>query len=277
LVSRFRVTHHAVVNVLRREQEAVDASRPYRSVIELVDASHESLACKRRLRRDAAKLVRGLRRAGIVRVSRAAGLSRRRLCVSDELDWNFSPHHALSLYLVEASGLLDPADPDYALDLLSLVEAILEDPRALLYAQLGRIKRDLRAELKAQGVPFEERVRLLDEVEPPQPSSEFIHETFAYFAERHPWVHRDDVRPKSIAREIFEGPHSFGNYVRYYGLQRMEGLLLRYLGQVYGSLQQGLSPAAKTEEVHDLLAFFARMIQSTDTSLVAEWESLGAT
>ena len=277
LVSRFRVTHHVVVNVLRREQEAADASRPYRSVIELVDSSHESLARKRRLRRDAAKLVRGLRRAGIVRLSRAADSPRRRLCVSDELDWDFSPHHALSLYLVEASGLLDPAEPDYARDLLSLVEAILEDPRALLYAQLDRIKRDLLAELKAQGVPFEERVRLLDEVEPPQPNSEFIHETFAYFAERHPWVHRDDVRPKSIAREIFEGPYSFGDYVRHYGLQRMEGLLLRYLGQVYGSLQQGLSPAAKTEEVHDLLAFFARMIESTDTSLLAEWESLGAT
>jgi superfamily II RNA helicase len=276
LVSRFRVTHDAVVNVLRREEEAPDASRPYRALIELIDSSHESVQRKRRLRRDTAQLVRGLRRAGIVEVARDQGSARRRLRVSGELQWDFSLHHALSLYLVDASGFLNPDEQDYALDLLSLVEAILEDPRALLQAQLDRIKRDLLAELKAERVPFEERIRLLDEVEPPQPNAEFIHESFAIFAETHPWVHRDDVRPKSIAREMFEGYYSFEHYVRRYGLQRMEGLLLRYLGQVCKALQQGVSDAAKTDEVHDVLAFFRLMIERTDSSLVAEWESLVA-
>ncbi|MEE9279567.1 MAG: DUF3516 domain-containing protein [Myxococcota bacterium] len=276
LVSRFRVTHDMVVNVLRREAAAPEASRPYRALIELIDSSHESASGKRQLRSDAARLVRGLRRAEIVELARDAGSGRRRLVVSEDLQWDFSLHHALSLYLVEANGFLDPDEPDYALDLLSLVEAILEDPRALLLTQLDRIKRDLLAELKAQRIPFEERIRLLDEVEPPQPNAEFIHQTFAYFAERHPWVHRDGVRPKSIAREMFEGYYSFDHYVRHYGLQRMEGLLLRYLGQVHGSLSQGTSPAAKTEEVHDLLAFLRLMIERTDSSLVEEWESLVA-
>ncbi len=276
LVSRFRVTHDAVVNVLRREEEAADASRPYRALIELIDTSHESAQRKRRLRRDAAQLVRGLRQAGIVEVGRDRASDRRRLRVSGELQWDFALHHALSLYLVDASGFLDPDEQDYALDLLSLVEAILEDPQAILQAQLNQIKRDLLAELKAERVPFEERTRLLDEVELPQPNAEFIHESFAIFAETHPWVHRDDVRPKSIAREMFEGYYSFEHYVRRYGLQRMEGLLLRYLSQVCKALQQGVSDAAKSDEVHDVLAFFRLMIERTDSSLVAEWESLVA-
>ena len=274
LVSCFRVTHGAVVNVLRREETSPDPSRPYRALVELIDSSHESAARKRRLRRDAAKLVRGLRHSGVVELAREADSDRRRLRVRDDLQWDFSLHHALSLYLVEASGSLDVNEPDYALDLLSLVETILEDPTALLRAQLDRLKRDLLAQLKAERVPYEERVRLLDEVEPPQPNAEFIQQTFALFAEQHPWVHRDDVRPKSIAREMFEGYYSFEHYIRHWGLQRMEGLLLRYLGQVYSSLLQGTSDAAKTEEVRDVLAFFRLLIERADSSLLTQWEGM---
>ena len=274
LVSRFRVTHGAVVNVLRREETSPDPSRPYRALIELIDMSHESAVRKQWLRRDAAKLVRGLRSAGVVELAREPSSAGRRLRVPDELQWDFSLHHALSLYLVEASGYLDVNEPDYALDLVSLVEAILEDPTALLRAQLDRIKRDLLAHLKAERVPYEERVRLLDEIEPPQPNAEFIQQTFALFAEQHAWVHRDDVRPKSIAREMFEGYYSFEHYIRHYGMQRMEGLLLRYLGQVYNSLLQGTSDATKTEEVRDVLAFFRLLIERADSSLLTEWEGL---
>ncbi len=274
LASCFRVTHGAVVNVLRREETSPDPSRPYRALVELIDTSHESPARKRRLRRDAAKLVRGLRRSGVVEVAREPGSERRRLRVRDELQWDFSLHHALSLYLVEATASLDVNEPDYAVDLLSLVEAILEDPTALLRAQLDRIKRDVLAQLKAERVPYEERVRLLDEVEPPQPNASFIQQTFELFAEQHPWVHRDDVRLKSIAREMFEGYYSFDHYIRYYGLQRMEGLLLRYLGQVYNSLLRGTSDAAKTEEVRDVLAFFRLLIERADSSLLTQWEGM---
>ncbi len=272
-MSRFRVTHGMVVNVLRREEESPDPARPYRALIELIDTSHEVSRRRHRLRRDSARLVRGLRQADVVRVRRDPD-SRRRLVVSGDLQWDFSLHLALSLYLVEAIGFLDPEEPDYALDVLSLIEAILEDPVAILRAQLDRLKGELVATLKAERVPYEERMRLLDEIEPPAPNADFIHQSFDYFAEKHPWVHRDAVRIKSIAREIYEGYYSFEHYVRQNRLQRMEGLLLRYLNQVYTTLQQTVPESARTEAVEDLAAFLHAMFVRVDSSLVEEWERL---
>ena len=272
LVSRFRVSHGMVVSVLRREERSDDASRPYRALIALIDTSHGSPRRKHRLRRDAARLVRGLRQADVVEVRRDPS-GRRRLAVSGDLQWDFSLHHALSLYLVDASGFLDREDPAYALDLLSLVEAILEDPRAILHAQLRRLRDELLNTLKAERVPYEERMRLLDQVELPQPNAEFIGDSFAYFAERHPWVQRDDVRLKSIAREIYEGYASFEHYVRQNRLQRVEGVLLRYLSQVYTTLVQTVPETARTDAVEDLIAFLRVMLASVDSSLLEEWES----
>jgi hypothetical protein len=194
--------------------------------------------------------------------------------VADELQWNFSLLHNLSLYLVDAISCLDPHAEDYALDMLSLVEAILEDPRALLWAQVDRIKRDLIGQLKAEGVPYEERMRLLEEVSYPQPGAELVRHTFEIFREHHPWVRSDDVRPKGIAREIFETFARFENFVLAYGLQRFEGVLLRYLGQVYTTLVQSVPASAKTDEVEEMQAFFRGLIESVDSSLVQEWESL---
>ncbi len=274
LVSRFAVTHGMVVNLLRREEESKDPSRGYRALIELIDASHEPDRRKRGLRRDSARLVRGLRRAGIVCVVRDEASGRRRLVVSGELQWDFSLHHTLSIYLIEAISCLDRNASDYALVVLSLVEAVLEDPRAILFAQVNVAKRELMAKLKAEGVPFEERIRLLDDVTPPQPDLETIHSTFAFFVEKHPWVRDEDLRPKSIVREIYEGYYSFDHYVRFYQLQRVEGLLLRYLSQVYTTLDQSVPEAAKTDELWEMQAFLRAMIERVDSSLVQEWEHL---
>jgi hypothetical protein len=273
LVSRFRITHDVAVSVLRREQEA--GSRcAYRGVIELIRTSHESETRRGRLLRDAAVVFRSLHRGGIVALAREPGRAGRAVRVADELQWNFSLLHNLSLYLVDAISCLDPHADDYALDVLSLVEAILEDPRALLWALIDRIKRELLVQLKAEGVPYEERMRLLDEVTHPQPGAELVRQTFEIFREHHPWVRSDDVRPKGIAREIFESWASFDGFVIAYGLQRFEGVLLRYLGQVYTTLVQSVPAGAKNEDVQEMVAFFRSLIEHTDSSLVQEWESL---
>jgi hypothetical protein len=128
--------------------------------------------------------------------------------------------------------------------------------------------------LKAEGVPYEERIRRLDEVEVPAPSRAFIEATFDVFYRRHPWVRHEDVHPKSIAREMVEGYYDFDHYVRFYGLERSEGLLLRYLSNVYGTLVQTVPEAAKTEAVQDVVAYFRTMLERVDSSLVDEWESL---
>ncbi len=274
LVSRFRVTHGMLVLLLRHAEEQADPRRSWRVVAELIATSHEDERRKRRLLRDAAQLFRGLRAADIVRLERDSATGLQRVRVAGDLQWDFSLHHALSLYLVEAISYIEARDEAFALEVLSLIEAVLEDPRAILFRQLDRLRSDLFARLKAEGVPYEERIRRLEEVQPPAPSRDFIEQTFSYFAERHPWVRRQDVHPKSIARELVEGYWGFDHYVRFYGLQRSEGLLLRYLGEVYGSLVQTVPSAAKTDAVYDVIAYLRAELERVDSSLVAEWESL---
>ncbi|MEE9606919.1 MAG: DUF3516 domain-containing protein [Myxococcota bacterium] len=272
LVSRFEVTHGMLMNALQREDTGRGAG--YRALLELIDFSHESEKSKRRMRRRAAALFRALRRAGIVAVVRDAASGRPRVRVNEELQREFSLYQTLALYLVEAVFALDRDSPSYALEVLSLVEAILENPRVILVAQARKRKGELLARLKAQRVPYEERIRRLDSVTHPQPDADFIHATFEIFAEKHPWVGDESIRPKSVAREMFEGFRGFVDYVREHRIARSEGLLLRYLSQVHNTLVQSVPAAAKTDEVYDAIAFFRAMLQRVDSSLVEAWENL---
>jgi superfamily II RNA helicase len=272
LQSRFWISHGMIVQLLQRDPEG-DASSGYRAVAELIARSHESPVRKRRLRRDAARIFRSLRRAGIVELFRERPGGRYRVRVSEDLQEEFSLHHSLSLYLVDAVHALDPGDPDYALDVLSLVEAILENPRPVLYAQENRAKKELVDRLKAERVPYEERMRQLEGVTWPQPNAEFIDATFEYFAEKHPWLSGESIRPKSVARELFETYTTFDDYVRLYQIARVEGVLLRYLGQVYRTLVQNVPVFAHTAELDDVRAFLGLVIDSVDSSLLQEWES----
>jgi hypothetical protein len=238
----------------------------YRRLIDLINRSHERTGRKRVLRREAAVLFRSLRSAGVIEVTRSD------VRVAEDLQHDFSLHHALSLYLVDAVYLLDPDDPEYALDVLSFVEAILEDPRALLQRQQDVAKKELLAQLKAQGVPYEERIERLGEVRHPQPNAAMIYESFRLFAERHPWVGTHTLRPKSIAREMWERYEDFPDFVRRYGAQRSEGLLLRYLGQVHNTLVQSVPEFSRDEELVDAIAYFRALLARVDSSLFEEWE-----
>ncbi len=270
--SRFHVTHGMMVNVLQREADGVGGG--YRALIDLIDRSHEDQRAKARLRRDTAVLFRALRRAGIVELTRDPVSGWRRVRVSEDLQWDFSLHHTLSLYLVEAIAALDPESLGYALEVLSLVEAILENPRPILLQQQHKLRRELVARLKAEGVPYEERMRQLEEVTHPKPGADFIYATFNIFVDKHPWVGAANIHPKSVAREIFEGYYSFEAYVREYQLARIEGLLLRHLNQTYTTLAQTVPETARTQEIYDMLAFFRTMLTRVDSSLIEEWERL---
>ena len=273
LQSHFSVGHGTILQVLQRDPEG-DAASGYRALVELIDLCHERPARKARLRRDAARVFRSLRRAGIVEIERDPRTRRFRVRVSPELQDGFSLHHTLSLYLVDAIHALDPDEPDYALDVLSLVEAILEDPRPILYAQVDAIKRELVARLKAERVPYEERVRQLEQVDYPRPNAEFIYATFDYFAEKHPWVRHENIRPKSVARELYLSYAEFDDYVRRYKIARVEGRLLRYLADVYRTLVQNVPEFARTPEVYDLMAYLRMTLERVDSSLLEEWQSL---
>ena len=219
-------------------------------------------------------LFRALRQAEIVRVERGAAGRPAVARVDADLQRDFDLHHTLSLYLVDAVSALDPAAEDYALDVLSVVEAILENPRALLQAQVRQRKTELINELKAERVPYEERMEKLEGVTWDKPNADFLYSTFDVFRTHHPWAGDDSISPKSIAREIWEGFLSFDDYVRRYGIARMEGVLLRYLSQVHSTLARNMPESARNDELIEVIAFFRAMLARIDSSLVEEWENL---
>jgi superfamily II DNA/RNA helicase len=278
LKSRFRITHGMVLNLLQRDAERDDPSRRnFDSLRELIARSHEDEASKRRLLAEAAVLVRSLYRAGVVHMARDTSGPYLWVVVDRDLQWDFSLHQALSLFLIEALGQLDQQSESYAADVVSLVEAVLEDPEVVLRRQVDKLKQELVARLKADGVPYEERMERLDEVGPPQPPQalvDFFHGAFHRFRGDHPWVGGRDIRTKLIGREMLLDYLGFGDFVKRYHLERSEGVLLRYLSQLYKTLKQSVPEAARTEAVLDALGFFRALLERTDTSLLEEWEEL---
>ncbi|MEE8165142.1 MAG: DUF3516 domain-containing protein, partial [Myxococcota bacterium] len=272
LRSQFKLSHGLVVALLQRGEDQSLVGSGYRELIALVNQSFETTERKKRYRRESAVLFRSLRQGGIVHVTRdPRGATAQ---VDPDLQRDFGLHHTLSLYLIDAVAALDPASPDYAIDVLSVVEAILENPRALLQAQVRQRKSELIGQLKADRVPFEERMEKLESVTWDKPNSEFLYATFELFSAHHPWVGDDSIQPKSIAREIWEGFLPFEDYVRRYGMAPIEGLLLRYLNQVHSTLARNLPESARNDELLEIIAFLRALLARVDSSLVEEWESL---
>ncbi|MFN0067642.1 MAG: DUF3516 domain-containing protein, partial [Limisphaerales bacterium] len=282
LVSRFQVTHAMLLGVLGRKDE--DGCRALRG---LIRRSHEPDRAKRAHFRRAWQLFRALVDRRIVEIADPAGEGARRtlpgagagpttakLRVNVELPEDFSLNHTLSLFLLDALPLLDREAPDYAFDLVTLIESILENPDIILRRQLDKLKGEKLAELKAQGLEYDQRMEELEKLEHPKPRRDFIYETFNAWADRHPWVGQENIRPKSIAREMFEQFRSFSDYIKLYELQRAEGVLLRHLNSVYKVLSQTVPDAAKTDAVREMEEYLRTMLRQVDSSLLDEWEKM---
>jgi superfamily II RNA helicase len=263
LVSRFRISHGMLLSVLSRP------SGGCRAMSRLIRASHERRAQQRILARTAVQMFESLKSAGVIQVGPG-----RNVTVNADLQEDFSLNHALSLYLLHAIELLDRESESYALDLLTLVESILENPDLVLMRQLDKLKTEKLAELKAAGVEYDERMAELEKLEYPKPNAGFIYDTFNAFAREHPWVQESNIRPKSIARDMIEQFLSFAEYIREYGLERGEGVLLRYLSDVYKTLLQSVPEPAKTPEVDDAIVYLGAIVRATDSSLLDEWERM---
>ena len=191
-----------------------------------------------------------------------------------DLQDDFSMDQALSLYLLETIPLLDPESETHALDLLTLVESILENPELVLRRQLDKLKGEAVAKMKAEGLDYDQRMEQLEKLEHPKPLRDFVYGTFNAFADRHPWVGEENIRPKSIAREMFEGFRSFSDYVQEYDLERAEGLLLRHLNSVYKVLGQTVPDGVKTDTVREMELYLRDMLRGVDSSLLDEWERM---
>ena len=274
LESRFAVNHGLLLTLLQGEKGDPRRGGGYRKLLEVIAACHDSDVMKHRHRRTAAACFRTLRRAGLLSLLVDEKARCPQAVASPELQHDFSMHHTLSLYLVDTLPLLDATAETHAFDVLSLVESILENPRPVLFAQLDRLKGETVAALKAQGVEYEARMEELEKLEWPKPNRDFIYETFNAFADKHPWVGEENIAPKSVAREILDRFCSFHDYVRDYGLQRTEGVLLRYLSDAYRTFNQSVPAAFRTPEVEDLLASLGGLVRTVDSSLLEEWEEL---
>ena len=278
LRSRFQVTHGMILNLLQSPSNLGAWGGGYRRLVEIIATAHDEARAKARNRREAALLFRALRAAGIVHLvpldARRKASRGRAVQVDIGLQEEFSLNQTLSLYLLDASKRLELASDGYALNVLSLVEAILENPTVVLQAQENKLKSEKIGELKAAGVEYEERMAELEKISYPKPNAEFIYDTFNEFVLRHPWVARESIRPKSIVRDMVERYAAFNDYIKEYGLPRSEGVLLRYLMQAYKVLAQTIPEAAKTDEVHDIIGFLRAMFEHVDTSLLQEWERL---
>jgi superfamily II RNA helicase len=267
LASRFAVSHGMLLNVLSRRGDGCRAMQL------LIRESHDPERAKKGHFRRAWQLFRALVDRKIVQiVPRTAEGAKVRVNV--ELQEDFSMDQALSLYLLETIPLLDEEQETHALDLLTLVESILENPELILRRQLDKVKGKAVAEMKAEGLDYDQRMEKLQELEYPKPLRDFVYSTFNAFADRHPWVGEENIRPKSIAREMFEGFRSFSDYVQEYDLERAEGLLLRHLNGVYKVLSQTVPDAAKTEAVLDMEVYLRDMLRQVDSSLLEEWERM---
>ncbi len=267
LTSHFQVSHGMLLNVLSRRGDGCRAMR------QLVRDCHEPEGARKAHFRRAWQLFRALLARHIVEiVPRTEEGSTLRVNV--DLQDDFSMDQTLSLYVLETIPLLDPESPDYALDLLTLVESILENPEIILRRQLDRIKDEAVARMKAEGVEYEQRMEELEKLEYPKPLSDFVYTTFNAFAERHPWVGEENIRPKSIAREMFEQFRSFAEYVMDYEIQRSEGLLLRHLSSVYKVLSQTVPDLVKTDQVLEMEEYLHILLRNVDSSLADEWERM---
>ncbi|MFT3709443.1 MAG: DUF3516 domain-containing protein [Archangium sp.] len=272
LESRFTVTHGLIVSLLQAHEGQTKGG--YRRLIELIGLSHTYELNKVRLMKHAATVFRALVKAGIVVVTKRTATMPAHAKVLEGLQRDFSLNHTLSMFLLEVLLKLDPQSESYALDVVSLVESILESPEVVLWAQLDRAKGSKIQELKAQGMDYDQRMQELEKVEYPKPLAPLIYGTFDEFVAKHPWVAAEDVRPKSIARELFENCQTFNEYVKDYGLQRSEGVLLRYLSDAYKTIVQNVPEGARTEQLEDIAAYLLTTLKQTDSSLLAEWEAM---
>jgi len=270
LISSFCIRHGTLLNVLSREGE--DGCAELRKII---NVCHELPGRKRTLRRQAFALFRGLVEGKVLTIvpkEKRTTLAKVELNV--ELQDDFTMNQALGLYLIETIPKLDSEAPDYVANMLSLIEAILEDPTAVIRKQVDKIKTALVAQMKADGVDYDDRLEALEQVEHPKPGKDFIYQTYNDFVLINPWAREAGVRPKSIVREMFEGWSSFEDYIKNYGLERSEAVLLRHLSEVYKVLVQTVPPSLKTEEVEEAESFLEEIVRGVDSSLIDEWERL---
>jgi hypothetical protein len=268
LSSSFKVSHAMLLNVIGRPGDAFGAMR------HLLTDNHEDRAAQRRHIHQAIAIYRALLAGGVVERLPEPDAEGRQVRLTVDLQFDFALNQPLSPLALAAIELLDPQTPEYPLDVVSAIEATLDNPRTVLSAQQFRARGEAVAQMKADGVDYDTRMDLLDSVSYPKPLADLLDAAYDLYRRGHPWVADYELAPKSVVRDMYERAMTFTEYVAFYGLSRSEGLVLRYLADAYKALKQTVPDEAKTEELGDLIEWLGELVRQVDSSLLDEWEQL---
>ena len=273
MTSQFQVTTTMVLNLMERDGDPVAA------MAQLLSRVHESEAMRRKHVRRAIDIYLSLRTAGVlthVSSAQAKADGRPRLRLAVDLPDDFALNQPLAPFALAAMDLLGVDSPEHTVDVVSVVEATLDDPRPLLYAQQRQARGEAIAAMKAEGLDYDERMAALEEVTWPQPLAELLAPALEMYKQSNPWIAEYELHPKSVVRDMVESAMTFSDLVSRYELGRSEGVILRYLTDAYRALRQVVPEEHRTEEVAALIDWLGNLVRAVDSSLLDEWEALGA-
>ncbi|CAN5299799.1 DEAD/DEAH box helicase [soil metagenome] len=280
LTSSMQVSHSMILNVIARGGDA------FQNMRDLIFESHEPWHRKLELARRALSIYRTLRAADVVEQVPVPVMAmydgelvetledRVEIRLTVELQANFALNQPLSPFALAVFELLDPASPTYALDMISILEATLDDPRPILSQQQFQARGEAVAAMKSEGIEYDQRMELLEQITWPKPLVELLDAAFEKYSATQPWIGDFQISPKTVVRDMYERAMTFADYVGYYKLARSEGLVLRYLSDAYRAARQTIPDEAKTEELLDVIEWLGELVRQVDSSLVDEWESM---
>ncbi|GAA0975302.1 DEAD/DEAH box helicase [Acrocarpospora macrocephala] len=268
LTSRFKVSNAMLLAVINRPGDCFQAMKS------LLTDNHEDRKWQRRHISHAIAIYRSLLAGGIVETLKEPDDQGRRARLTVDLQQDFALNQALSTFALATFELLSPDSPTYALDIVSIVESTLDDPRQILHAQLNKARGEAVAQMKADGIEYEERMELLQEITYPMPLETLLFGAYETYRQGHPWVGDHTVSPKGIVRDMYERAMTFVDYIQFYELARSEGTVLRYLADAYRALSKTVPEHAKTDDLIDLIEWLGELVRQVDSSLIDEWEKL---
>jgi superfamily II RNA helicase len=268
LVSQFRMTNSMLINIIARREWTYEALK------HLLRGNHGTRSQQNRDIRTTIDLYRGLLRAGIVEEVEADTPSGKDARLTRDLQRDFALNQPLSPFALAALDLLDPESETYTLDIISTIEAILDNPNQILTAQQRERRGEEIAALKAEGVEYTERMAIVEDITWPKPLEEELEQAYDVFCESNPWAREFDLAPKSVVRDMIDKAMTFSDLVSTYTLARSEGVVLRYLTDAWRTLSHTVPPEHLTEELEDIIAWLGELIRQVDSSLVDEWAAM---
>jgi superfamily II RNA helicase len=268
LTSRFRVTHAMLLSVIARPGNAFHAMR------HLLEDNHEDRRAQLRHIRRAIAIYRSLLAGGVVERLDQPDEEGRIVRLTVDLQSDFALNQPLSTFALAAFELLDQESPSYALDMVSVVESTLDDPRQILAAQQNKARGEAVAAMKSDGIEYEERMERLQDISYAKPLEELLFHAYGVYRKSHPWVGDHPLSPKSVVRDMYERAMTFSEFTSHYELARTEGIVLRYLAGAYKALEHTVPDDLKSEDLQDLIAWLGELVRQVDSSLLDEWEQL---